>query len=228
MGDIVDFQSHKRKKKNKKYKGCSSKKHGNVYAVIAIILVLFLVLVYNLKNYVRLPATYTLIGTNAIVFFLICSKKLFYYDLGTSYDSTIGKGEYYRIITSAFTHQEVWHILINMYSLDNLGRALEPLIGTYRFIFYYALIMLTEGYIATKIHKNRSRNIYSIGASGVLCGLMGIYLVIAFSFMGLEGIRGSLPSIVCLILMTFSKRIDSIAHFTGLGVGIVCGIVMLV
>ena len=44
---------------------------------------------------------------------------------------------------------------------------------------------------------------------------------------GLSGIRSVLPTMAILLLMTASKRIDSIGHFSGLAVGIACGIVLL-
>ncbi|MCQ2499356.1 MAG: rhomboid family intramembrane serine protease [Lachnospiraceae bacterium] len=233
MGDIIDLRAHKRKKllkafnkskrTPKKYNKKISKHSSKVYALIVAVAALLLILVSVLKRYTLFSATYSLIGINTIVFILIYFKKLYFYELGLSYDRTIRAGEYYRIVTAAFTHQEVWHILMNMYSLYNLGRALEPFLGTYRFIIFYTIIMILEGYISAQIHRKHKPDVYCIGASGVLCGLMGMYLVLAFLMMGFDGIRGSIPSIICLVLMTASSRIDSIGHFVGLGVGLICG-----
>ena len=78
-----------------------------------------------------------------------------------------------------------------------------------------------------RLHKKGSPFTYSIGASGVLCGLLGVYIVIAFSVLGWQGIRSVIPTIVILVAMTTSKRIDSIGHFTGLAVGLICGMVLI-
>lgn len=233
MGDIIDFRTRKRKRllktfnkskhSPKTYNEKISKYSFKVYALIVAVSVLLLILVSVLKSYTLFSATYSLIGINTVIFILIYAKKIYFYELGLSYVSTIRAREYYRIVTAAFTHQEPWHILMNMYSLYNLGRVLEPFLGTYRFILLYAIIMILEGYISAQIHKKHKPDVYCIGASGVLCGLMGMYLVLAFLMMGFDGIRGSIPSIICLVLMTASSRIDSIGHFVGLGVGLICG-----
>ena len=81
--------------------------------------------------------------------------------------------------------------------------------------------------LSARLHKKGSPFTYSIGASGVICGLLGIYIIIAYSVFGFGGIRSLIPTIVLLIAMTASKRIDSIGHFTGLLVGIICGFVLV-
>ena len=89
------------------------------------------------------------------------------------------------------------------------------------------MIMLIGGFLSARLHKKGSPFTYSIGASGVICGLLGIYMVIAFSVLGLQGVSSVIPTIVILIAMTTSKKIDSIGHFTGLAVGLICGIVLI-
>ena len=87
--------------------------------------------------------------------------------------------------------------------------------------------MLVGGFISARVKKKGEPFTLSIGASGVICGLLGIYMVIAFSVWGFSGIRSMVPTIVILVAMTMSKKIDSIGHFTGLLTGIVCGIVLV-
>lgn len=94
------------------------------------------------------------------------------------------------------------------------------------FIVFYALIMVAGGYISALLH-NKKPNTQSIGASGAICGILGIYLAMAFILMGFGGIRSMVPTIAILLLMTFSPHIDSIGHFTGMGVGILCGVAVV-
>lgn len=173
------------------------------------------------------PATLFLIVINIIVFFAVRSGKTGYRQLGSSYEMTIYNRQYHRIITSAFTHEEPMHIICNMYSLFNLGTVLEPVLGTTRFVTFYAVIMILGGALSCFIHKKYKPLTLSIGASGVLCGLLGIYTVMIVAIYGLSGIRSVLPTMGILLLMTTSKRIDSVGHFSGLAVGILCGIVLL-
>lgn len=173
------------------------------------------------------PATLVLIVLNLIVFIAVRSGKTGYLKLGSSYEMTIYNKQYYRIISSAFTHEEPMHMICNMYSLFNLGTVLEPVLGTSRFLIFYAIIMVLGGALSCFIHKKYKPLTFSIGASGVLCGLLGIYTVMIVAIYGPSGIRSVLPTMGILLLMTASKRIDSIGHFSGLAVGIACGIVML-
>ena len=57
--------------------------------------------------------------------------------------------------------------------------------------------------------------------------LLGIYIMIAISFKGLSALASVAPTLLIMALMTASKRIDSIGHFTGLIVGLVCGFLVV-
>ncbi len=173
------------------------------------------------------PVTIVIILINCFVFVLIHTGQLSVRKLGSSYIDTIQNRQYYRVATSAFTHQEFAHILVNMYSLYNVGTVIEMLLGPKRYVVAYLLIMGAGGLIGARLHKKKTPFTLCIGASGVLCGLLGIYMVIAFINLGFAGIKSVIPTILILILMTGSKRIDSIGHFTGLLVGIVYGIAII-
>ncbi len=179
----------------------------------------------NLMKYY--PVTIIIILINCFVFFLINIRHLSVRRLGSSYMDTIQNRQYYRVVTSAFTHQEFSHILVNMYSLYNVGTVIERLLGTERYIIAYLIIMVIGGFIGARLHKRNTPFTLCIGASGVLCGLLGIYIVIAFFNLGFAGIKSVLPTILILLLMTGSKKIDSIGHFAGLFVGIIYGIILL-
>ena len=173
------------------------------------------------------PATVIIIGINILIFALVNLKVLDVKMLGSSYMDTVQNGQYYRIVSSAFTQREVMHLACNMYSLYNIGTVLEHILSTKLYSICYIVIMLFGGYFSARFHKKGSPFTYSIGASGVICGLLGIYMVIAFRVFGFGGIRSLIPTIILLIAMTTSKRIDSIGHFTGLIVGIICGFVLV-
>ena len=130
-------------------------------------------------------------------------------------------------VDELFTQKEVMHLACNMYSLYNIGTVLEHILSTKLYSICYIVIMLIGGYLSARLHKKGSPFTHSIGASGVLCGLLGIYVVIAFSVLGWQGVRSVLPTMVILVLMTTSKKIDSIGHFTGLLMGFICGGVLI-
>ncbi|WP_026492986.1 MULTISPECIES: rhomboid family intramembrane serine protease [unclassified Butyrivibrio] len=173
------------------------------------------------------PVTYGIIAINILIFILLNTGKLDVSRLGSSYINSLQEKQYYRIVTAAFTQKEFLHLLCNMYSLYNIGRTLEHVLESWLFAVCYAVIMLCGGFMSARIHKKISPFTLCIGASGVICGLLGIYMVIAFSVRGFSGLKSMIPTMVLLALMTTSRKIDSIGHFAGLLVGIICGIVMV-
>ena len=146
--------------------------------------------------------------------------------MGLSSEYVDRNKQWYRIISFAFTHENILHLIVNMYSLYNIGTVLEKMLGSNFFTLVYFLIGITGGFVSYLIHKKFQPNALAIGASGILCGLLGVYVVIAYQFTGVNAIRSVASSMIILVLMAFSKHIDSIGHFSGLGCGI--GIGMLV
>ncbi len=175
----------------------------------------------------RYPVTAGIIVINIIIFALVNLKTIEVNKLGSSYMETIQNKQWYRVVLSAFTQREPMHLICNMYSLYNIGRTLEHILNSRLYAICYAVIMVSGGIMSARLHKKGSPFTYSIGASGVICGLLGIYMVIAFTVFGFGGIRSLIPTIVLLVAMTASKRIDSIGHFTGLFVGLICGFALV-
>ena len=193
------------------------------FVYILLFLIVMGVITYVARIFVNYPATIGLICVNIIIFILLKLNKWNTSMLSTSYEMTIGNKQFYRIISSAFTQEEPLHLIMNMGSLYNLGEVLEPVLGMKMFLLYYGVIMIIGGLLSTFIHKMKSPFTRSIGASGVICGLLGIYIAIAFSYGGLIALKSVAPSLLIMALMTASKKIDSIGHFTGLAVGLICG-----
>ena len=179
------------------------------------------------QELLRYQVTAGIILINIIVFALVNLKVIGVDKLGSSYIETIQNRQFYRVVSSAFTQKEFMHLACNMYSLYNIGSALEHALGSDLYAGCYIAIMLVGGLMSARIHKKGSPFTLSIGASGVICGLLGIYMVIAYTVFGFGGIRSLIPTIVLLVAMTASERIDSIGHFTGLFVGIICGFVLV-
>jgi membrane associated rhomboid family serine protease len=78
------------------------------------------------------------------------------------------------MITSAFLHASILHILFNMYSLFIFGPILERAIGRARFVALY-LISAFGGSVAVLL-LNPAGGV--LGASGAIFGLMGAFFVI--------------------------------------------------
>ncbi|MEV0275012.1 rhomboid family intramembrane serine protease [Streptomyces sp. NPDC050610] len=127
----------------------------------------------------------------------------------------IATGEWYRLLTSTFLHQQIFHIGFNMLSLWWLGPPLEAALGRARFLVLYLLSGLGGSALAYLL---AAQNEQVIGASGAIFGLLGGTAVV------LRRLRYDMrPVIVLLVLnllITFTwSNISWQAHLGGLVVG---------
>lgn len=83
--------------------------------------------------------------------------------------------EPWRLLTVSLTHASIFHIGFNMLALWMIGRSLEPVIGTWRFLALY-LISTIGGSAAVSLLAPMT---FVVGASGAIFGLMGALVVIA-------------------------------------------------
>ncbi len=93
-------------------------------------------------------------------------------------DSRIGVayGEWYRLITSIFVHENVVHLALNMISLWWIGVPVEARLGRSR----YFLAFMTCGVAGSAAaYLGLTPNESSLGASGAIFGLLGILVVLA-------------------------------------------------
>ncbi|AOT59864.1 rhomboid family intramembrane serine protease [Streptomyces rubrolavendulae] len=131
----------------------------------------------------------------------------------------VADGEWYRLLTAAFLHQEVWHIAFNMFGLWVLGGPLEAALGRVRYLALYLLSGLAGSALTYVI---AAPNQGSLGASGAVFGLMGATFVLARRLR--YDMRPVLGLIALNVLITVVFR-DSIAWEAHLG-GLVAGAVI--
>ena len=107
----------------------------------------------------------------------------------------VADGEYWRLVTGAFLHDGIIHILFNMYILYWLGTMLEPVLGHLRFAALYFASLLAGSFGALAANPNG----LTVGASGAVFGLMAA----AFVFQRARGIdpwRSGLGPVILLNL----------------------------
>jgi membrane associated rhomboid family serine protease len=93
----------------------------------------------------------------------------------------VAHGAYWQLLTSMFTHVEVWHIGFNMLALWVLGPQLELALGRVRFAALYLLSGLAG---SMAVYWLSDPNGVTLGASGAVFGLMGALLVVAYKVGG--------------------------------------------
>jgi membrane associated rhomboid family serine protease len=120
-------------------------------------------------NRVALSATNILIGANIFTFlvtWLYPGMKMRW----AKNDRAIRYyGQSYRFLTSLFVHGSAQHVLMNSYSLYNIGPAVEHAFGTLRFVLTY----LAAGILANCATFATGSSPLSLGASGCTFGLIG-------------------------------------------------------
>ncbi|MFF3566056.1 rhomboid family intramembrane serine protease [Streptomyces sp. NPDC002574] len=82
----------------------------------------------------------------------------------------LGADQWYRLLSSMFLHQELWHIGFNMLSLWWIGAPLEGLLGRTRYLVLYLLSGLGGGALVLLL---AAPNGATLGASGAIFGLFG-------------------------------------------------------
>jgi membrane associated rhomboid family serine protease len=81
----------------------------------------------------------------------------------------VAHGQWWRIVTSGFLHENIIHIGFNMYILYILGQMLEPALGRLKFGTIYGVSLLTGSLGALLVTPHSP----TVGASGAVFGVMG-------------------------------------------------------
>ncbi|MEV6394955.1 rhomboid family intramembrane serine protease [Streptomyces sp. NPDC051907] len=87
----------------------------------------------------------------------------------------VADGEWYRLFTSMFLHEAIWHLAFNMLGLWWLGGPLEQALGRVRFLALYLLSGLAGSAMTYALTEPYEA---SLGASGAIFGLLGATAVL--------------------------------------------------
>lgn len=150
--------------------------------------------------------SYVLIGINAIVWLAITAtggnrSRLvellalrpngycapgdgFVYDLthplcttpGVREAAGVGDGAWWQLMTSVFTHIEIWHLALNMFAVFILGPTLEGIVGRTRLLAVYLISGLASSTLVMWLSFEYGA---TVGASGAIFGILGALLVAA-------------------------------------------------
>ena len=112
----------------------------------------------------------------------------------------VADGALWQVLTSAFTHVEIWHIGFNMLALWFLGPQLELALGRVRFLALYLLAAIAG---STMVLWFANPFTQTLGASGAVFGLMGALLVLAVKVGGNVSQIGGWLLINAVLTFTF-------------------------
>jgi membrane associated rhomboid family serine protease len=136
----------------------------------------------------------------------------------------VGDGAYWQVVTSMFTHVEIWHIFGNMFALWLFGPQLEAQLGRLRFLALYFISGLA-GSAGVLLLTNQYTLTY--GASGAVFGLLG-----AFAVMTLKRGEDLRPILVWIAIVFFlgfvgSRSVSWQGHLGGLLGGVAAAAVLV-
>ena len=118
--------------------------------------------------------TYVLIAINVLMFVLDTVSPNAQSELVLR-SPAVADGDLYRLLTSAFMHYGITHLLFNMYAIYVIGPPLEVWLGRLRFGALYALSALGG---SVMVYLLSPLNAATAGASGAVFGLFGATFVV--------------------------------------------------
>ena len=170
--------------------------------------------------------TFVLIIINALVF-LLQNLGIITYDKFALVPILVRNGEYYRLITGAFMHASIQHILANMYSFFNLGIYCERFTTRKKYII--ALIASLIGSSLMVLNFSNPQ-VYTVGFSGVVFGVLGFYAVCLYKNDGRldEYERNYLIRVILSnVIVSLMPGISWQGHLGGFIGGLISGIILL-
>jgi rhomboid protease GluP len=182
------------------------------------------------RNYLATPL---LLYTNVVLFLIMWFvtgdfSSFNSYDLrewGASYQPGIADGQWWRLVTAMFLHGGIIHLFLNMTSLIIAGIFLEHKAGSLRFLFVFILSGIAGNIVSMFWHNDST----TVGASGAIFGLYGMFISFALSKNIFGGkspvllVYGGLCFIGINLLIGLIPGIDNAAHIGGLICGFLLG-----
>jgi membrane associated rhomboid family serine protease len=169
--------------------------------------------------------TKILIGINVAVYLLgavqgagLNSPGGSLYDRTILYGPFVAKGDWWRLITSAFLHANLVHIGFNMLALWWIGAPVEMYLGRARYLGLYFVSGLA-GAAGALLQAPLSP---TLGASGAIFGILGAMLVIEWQATGRLGGNAMTLIVINLVISFAIPGISWGGHVGGLIGGILC------
>ena len=174
------------------------------YGILIINCIIFvLTFLYNVKN------------GNALIDSLFGNSHAALNTFGGLKASLVRNGEYFRLITAAFNHNGLFHLLFNSYALYVIGSQLESYIGKVKYVIVYLISAILGSLLAMALS-----DAWGAGASGAIFGLLGALLYFGYHYRVYLGtvIRSQIiPLILINLTIGFlSPEISNSAHIGGL------------
>ena len=174
----------------------------------------------NIFSPKKIIITKILIGINILMYLLSLLVSDNFTEslviLGANNRGLVLNGQIYRLITSAFLHGSLTHLIVNMYSLWIIGSQVETYIGKVKYLIIYLLSALMGSLFSIVFLENA----LSVGASGAIFGLLGCLLYFGYHYrlyLSNALTNQIVPIIIINLFLGFVLNgVDNGAHIGGL------------
>lgn len=148
------------------------------------------------------------------------------YEWGGNFGPAVSGGQWWRLVSYMFLHAGAMHLIMNTFALLYVGMFLEPLFGKFRFGAAYILTGICAALLSMYVHGAT----VSVGASGAIFGMYGVFLSILTTnhiqkTMRKTMLRSMLFFVVFNLMMGLQGNTDNAAHIGGLLSGFIMGYV---
>jgi rhomboid protease GluP len=144
---------------------------------------------------------------------------------GNAHELVVNRSEWWRLMTATLLHGSLAHIIMNSFSLWNLGRSLEKYFGRETFLTVFVVTGIVS---SLSFALFGSKDTISIGASGAICGMLGF--LISHGARNLEELTKQIQrnwiNFALLFVIGFAiPNVDNWAHGGGVLAGILLGLI---
>ncbi|MBL0333369.1 MAG: rhomboid family intramembrane serine protease [Chlorobiota bacterium] len=168
---------------------------------------------------------YFIIGINMIASLYGFKNEFFLEKFMFKTDKILQNKEYYRLVTSAFIHNDLSHLGFNLFSFYSFGRILEIELGFFPFLIIYLVSLIASELFSLYVHRINP-NYRALGASGAISGVIFSFIVFfpdtKMSVFFIPGIPAWLFGIVYTLISIYGLQSGAgrIGHSAHLGGGI--------
>lgn len=181
------------------------------------------------------PASSCIIALCSAVWLYIQKKSVGYGDVGMSYEAVITERQHWRVITSAFSHISILHLVFNMNALWSLG-VVEQLshagLGIEFYLQYTLVLIILSAFLVLAlyhllIHRFKLEYYKRVTAVGYSCVVFGWMTILSAkqpsSKLDLFGVLSLPISFAPFESLVFTSIIVPQASFLGHLAGIIVG-----
>ncbi|PIN20057.1 Rhomboid family protein [Handroanthus impetiginosus] len=161
--------------------------------------------------------TNILLAANVLVYIAQSVSNVDLLFWGAKINSLISQGQLWRLATSSFLHANIGHLLVNCYSLNSVGPAIENISGPRRYLTIYITSAIASSAMSYWFCKAPS-----VGASGAIFGLVGSFAMFVLRHRGMvKGTEDDLRHIGRVIVINMAiglltQGVDNWGHVGGL------------